>query len=462
MLLQPLILTNYVNLSHNSHVVVQRYIQPYQMPPVIIKGEFRHKGLSQLADLLNVDVALERILGSFHQLPAETLHLAEILGRVLAEDITAETDVPPFPNSSMDGYAVRAVDVASASQEHPVQLRVSMDIPAGSAPERALGAGEAARIMTGAPLPDGADAVIPVENTDSQWRAGDNTELPENVVIYRSAQPGDSVRPTGEDIHFGQRILAAGTTLRAEEIGVLAAIGRAYVSVIRQPRVAILSTGDELVDVLEPLGQGQIRDSNSYTLTALVKTYGGIPIVISRARDTVEDVRRRFQEALAEEPNLILSSAGVSVGAFDVVRTVIDELGKVDFWRINLRPGKPLAFGQVCDVPFFGLPGNPVSAMVTFDVFVRPAILKLGGRADVARTVTAVLGEDLRSDGRRSYLRVRLTRENGTLVARTTGTQSSGALTSMLLADGLLIVPEDVKQAAAGSEFPVRLLRELP
>jgi molybdopterin molybdotransferase len=414
-----------------------------------------------VAELLNVDQALQQVLQDIHPLPAETVDLLAGLGRVLADGTVAEVDLPPFPNSSMDGYAVRAEDVQSASQDRPVHLNISMDIPAGVAPEKPLKPGEAARIMTGAPMPDGADAIVPVENTDTSWTPGDDTPLPTQVAIFRSVKAGDYVRPIGEDIQAGQSIIQAGTVLRAEEIGILAALGRPQIFVFRQPRVAILSTGDELVEIDHPLNRGKIRDSNSYSLAALVSTYGGIPLRIPTARDTLDDMRRRFKEALDLKPDLILSSAGVSVGAFDVVRTIIDELGKVDFWRINLRPGKPLAFGQVGNAPFFGLPGNPVSAMVTFDVFVRPVLLKLGSRPDVSRSITAILGEDIRSDGRRSYLRVKLSHENGHYVAHMTGTQSSGALTSMVLADGLLIVPENVTEAAAGTEYPVRLLREI-
>jgi molybdopterin molybdotransferase len=336
-----------------------------------------------------------------------------------------------------------------------------MDIPAGAAPTRTLQAGEAARIMTGAPMPNGADAVVPVEQTDQNWRAGTDEALSEKVAILSPVRAGDYVRPVGEDVKAGQIVLHAGTLLHPAELGALAGIGIAQVPVIRKPRVAIVSTGDELVGADEPLTPGKIRDSNSYTLFGLVLQYGGIPIRVPTARDTLKDVRRRFHEALDQQPDLIISSAGVSVGAFDVVRTVLDELGKVDFWRVNLRPGKPLAYGNLRGVPFFGLPGNPVSAMVTFDVFVRPVLNKMLGRQDALPTVQAVMGESLRSDGRRSYLRVTLSQENGHTVARTTGTQSSGALMSMVQADGLLIIPEGVIEVAAGKTFPVRLLRSI-
>jgi molybdopterin molybdotransferase len=356
---------------------------------------------------------------------------------------------------------VRAEDVASAAKDSPATLRVVMDIPAGVTPKELLHNGEAARIMTGAPLPDGANAVVPVEETDSQFNAADNASLPAQVAIYKGSKTGDYVRPIGEDIRAGQVVLPAGTTIRPQEIGVLAALGCAAVSVIRQPRVAIISTGDELVEVGEPLAPGKIRDSNGYTIAALVTSYGGQAVRLPVARDTLDDVRRAFHDALDSQPDIILSSAGVSVGAFDVVRTVLAELGEVDFWRVNLRPGKPLAFGHLRGVPFFGLPGNPVSAMVTFDVFVRPVLLKLSGQPDAWPTAKALAGEDIPSDGRRSYIRVKLARENGHFVATTTGTQSSGALTSMVLADGLLIIPEGVKHVPAGMELEVRLLKSL-
>jgi molybdopterin molybdotransferase len=412
-----------------------------------------------LADLLSVNAALEHILSRFDQLPDEMIAITGALGRVLAQDIESAINLPPFANSSMDGYAVRSADANGASAAAPARLRVVMDIPAGTTPEGTIRTGEAARIMTGAPLPDGADAVVPVEQTDTNWRAGGDIDLPEHVSIYRAAQAGDNVRPAGEDVHTGQIVLRAGTRLRPQDIGILAALGRSQIPVVRQPRVAVVSTGDELVEVGEPLAPGQIRDSNSHTIAGLVASFGGIPLRQPLARDTLDSVRRMFDTALSQQLDMVISSAGVSVGTFDVVRAVLEQLGEVQFWRVNVRPGKPLAFGQVQGVPFFGLPGNPVSAMVTFDVFVRPALLRLLGLRDDPETVTAVTGEDLRSDGRRSYLRVCLSRENGQTIARTTGTQSSGALMSMVLADGLLIIPEDVTFVPAGTELSVRLLR---
>jgi molybdopterin molybdotransferase len=407
-----------------------------------------------MTDLLAVDDALTRILADFARLPAEAVALGAARGRILAADVTAPHDLPPFANSSMDGYAVRAADVTA-----PARLRVVLDVPAGSAPDRAIGQGEAARIMTGAMLPPGADAVVPVEDTDTNWRAGDSVALADEVGILTAARVGANVRSPGEDVRAGQVVLTAGMRLGAAELGVLAGLGVANVDVVRQPRVAIVSSGDELLPPDAPLLPGKIHDMNSITLAALVEDNGGIALPLPIARDQLDDVRACFRAALALQPDIILSSAGVSVGTADLIRTVLAELGEVGFWRINLRPGKPLAYGKLGNIPFFGLPGNPVSAMVTFDVFVRPALLRLGGAADTAQTVRAFAGEDIASDGRRSYIRVRLRRDSERLIATTTGTQSSGAISSMVMADGLLIIPEGVMKATAGETYAVRVLR---
>jgi molybdopterin molybdotransferase len=408
-----------------------------------------------MADLLNVDAAIARILEYIQPIEVEAVHLTQALGRILAEDVHSGVDLPPFANSSMDGYAVRAADLGTI----PTTLQVVLDIPAGTFPTQMLQAGEAARIMTGAPMPEGADAVIPVEDTDSEWALGG--AAPSTVEIRKGANSGANVRPVGENIAHGQIVLRKGTLLRPQDLGILASIGHAQVQVARQPKVAILTTGDELVTADEALSPGKIRDANSYLLAGLVTEYGGIPLVLPIAPDRLEAVRELFHQALAQKPDLIISSAGVSVGAADYVRTVLEELGEINFWRINLRPGKPLAFGMLHDVPFFGLPGNPVSAMVTFDVIVRPALFKMIGRTDEPETITSVVDEDLISDGRRSYLRVTLHREDGRVIARQTGTQSSGALFSMVLADGLMIVPEGVTEVKKGTNVTVRLLRDV-
>ena len=413
-----------------------------------------------MAELLNVDAALEQILSQIAPLSTETVEITAALNRVLAHDIRAEENLPPFANSSMDGFALLAADLKNVTTETPAHLRVVADIPAGVAPTRMIGSGEAARIMTGAPMPEGADAVVPVEDTDIAWQASEDTTLPEQVQVFRKVNRGDYVRPAGESLQIGQTVLNSGTVLRPQDIGILASLGHMNIEVVRQPRIAIVSTGDELVNVDQPLTPGKIRDANSHTIAGLVTDLGGIPMRLPIARDTLQAVRDLFNAALEKKPDLIISSAGVSVGTYDVVRTVLDELGQVGFWRVNVRPGKPLAFGNLQHVPFFGLPGNPVSAMVTFDIFVRPALLTMQGRPHDTQTVMAIVDEDLNSDGRRSYLRVKLERINGKLMARTTGTQSSGALMSMVLADGLLIIPEDMTFVKAGTELPVRVLRQ--
>jgi molybdopterin molybdotransferase len=237
-------------------------------------------------------------------------------------------------------------------------------------------------------------------------------------------------------------------------------MGNPTVRVVRRPRVAILSTGDELLSADAPLTPGKIRDMNGYTISALVQQLGAIPIRLGIARDTADDVRAHLQQALDSRADLILSSAGVSVGAFDVVKSVIDSMGSIDFWKVNMRPGKPLAFGSVGSIPFLGLPGNPVSAMVSFDVFVRPAILKMAGRNWIAATEEAHIAEPLRSDGRQSYIRVTLERTNGKLVAHSTGNQSSGVLSSLVNADGLLIIPAGVTEIHAGTQLPVRVFND--
>ena len=409
-------------------------------------------------NLISVDDATARITAGLHRLPAEAIPLLEALGRVLAGPVSADRDLPAQPTSSMDGFAVRAVDAAVI----PATVRLAMDIPAGALPAHALQAGDAARIMTGAIVPPGADAVVPVEHTDQQWEGGSGAALGTPVQIRQPVHAGDAIRQVGSDLATGQRLLDAGTVLRAPEIGLLAALGRASVSVIRQPVVAILSTGDELAQPGTPLLPGQIYDANSFALASVVQSWGARPIRIPAARDTLESVRTAFRIALDAAPDLILSSAGVSVGAHDVVRTVMEELGTLDFWRVNVRPGKPLAFGQIGGIPLIGLPGNPVSAMVTADLFVRPALAALSGLRLRAEEIDAVCAEPLTSDGRRSYLRVTLRHENGRWLATTTGTQRSSALLGLVLADALLIIPEGVTEIAPGVTCRIRLLRPLP
>lgn len=407
-----------------------------------------------MGNLLNVDEAIRRILEQISTLESEMIHLTASAGRVLAEDIVSDTDLPPFDNSAMDGFAIRANDSGAG-----VTLRVVMDIPAGVFPEQGLQEGEAARIMTGAPVPDGADAVIPVEDTDADFSDLDDGQLAETVTLNKAVDSGSAIRKIGENIHNGQTVLKAGTLIGAAEIGMLASLGKSQVTVIRQARVAIIGSGDELVGIDETPEPGQIRDSNSYALSALIEADGAIALRQAIAKDSPESIRNLFNDMLEQSPDLIVSSAGVSVGAADYIRSILDEIGEIGFWRINLRPGKPLAFGKIKDIPFFGLPGNPVSAMVTYMVLVRPALMQLSGKAYHPATIKAKTGNTMTSDGRRSYTRVQLRRENSDWIAYETGTQSSGAHMSMVLADGLLVIPEGLKSVDPGTELDVHLLR---
>jgi molybdopterin molybdotransferase len=408
--------------------------------------------------LLSVDQARERILSQFQPVTTETLLLAECSNRVLAQDIVATNDLPPFDNSSMDGFAVRAEDVADATNDSPRSLRVVADIPAGSHPTISLARGEAARIMTGAPIPEGADTVIPVEDTNFDNRDA-GVPAPQEVQIFRSAKPGWNTRLRGMDIRAGEAVLSQGRVLKPQDLGLLAMLGIANVPVYRKPRVALFSSGDELLEVSAPLEAGKIRDSNSYTLAALVEEAGAEVIRLGVAKDTHEAVQTLLDKAAELQVDLILSSAGVSVGAFDYVKQVIEANGKMDFWRVNMRPGKPVAFGEYQGILFIGLPGNPVSAFVGFEVFVRGALGRLSGTSNGIRpTVRVRCEEQIDSDGRESYLRAHVQEKDGILFARLTGHQGSGNLHSLVQANALLIIPAGVKCVPAGQELQAWLI----
>jgi len=411
--------------------------------------------------MLSVYEAQQRILSQFSPINETTfIPLEQAAGRVLAVSVCADTDLPPFDNSSVDGFAVRAQDVALVSQENPLRLPVVGDILAGTSPAFRLESGRAARIMTGAPLPAGADAVVMVEDTDFNNRAT-GVAAPKAVSVYRVVETGENVRGRGTDIKNGQEVLSAGTRLRAQEIGMLAMLGVANVPVRRAPKVAILSTGDEILPVEAALTPGKIRDTNAYTLAALAAKADCEVIRLGVAADTRESVREKLEAAVRAGADVILSSAGVSVGAFDFVKEVVEGSGALDFWRVNMRPGKPLAFGQYRGIPFFGLPGNPVSAFVGFLVFVEPALERLRGVDAVRRPrVRVTLGESLESDGRESYLRATVRLEDGKYVARLSSNQSSGNLFSMVAANALLIIPSGVKSCPLGTEVEAWFLED--
>ncbi|HET6447210.1 MAG TPA: gephyrin-like molybdotransferase Glp [candidate division Zixibacteria bacterium] len=408
--------------------------------------------------LLSVDQALQQVLAGISLLPAERVSLMDALGRVLLEPAVSADDLPHFANSSMDGYAVKAEDVAGASEDLPVKLRVIGDIPAGTVAQISLSSGEAARIMTGAPLPFGADAVIPVELTSEPWRQSVRP-LPDQIDVRGSVDSGGYIRWPGEDVRKGTEVLPSGHVLRPQEIGVLSAIGLTEISVVQTPRVAVLATGDELIEASEPLAPGKIRNSNSPTLTAQIRSSGAIAVDLGVARDSFSDVQSKLDDALERDVNLIISTAGVSVGAYDVVKDVLDSGGEVGFWRVNMRPGKPLAYGEYRGIPFLGLPGNPVSAMVSFERFARPAILKMAGHRKLDRPrVRATVKEDIHSDGRESYLRAIVVYEDGGYSVDLSGRQGSHVMTSLVQANGLLIVPAGTRLIQSGQAVEVMMI----
>lgn len=405
-----------------------------------------------LYPILSVEEALAMVLGAFGPLDVESIPILDALGRVLAEDVHAKGDIPPHANTAMDGYAVIAADTYGASQESPKSLRVIDNLAAGYVTDSAVMQGTAIRIMTGAPMPDGADAVIPFEDTHQE---GDV------VLLFAAVEAGANVRFAGEDVRDGTKVLARGTPIRPQEIGMLAALGHSRVRVHRRPRVAILATGDELVDIDAPLTPGKIRNANGYSNAAQVLKYSGAPLMLGIARDNIDDLTSKIHAGLAQGADLLLTSGGVSVGDFDVVKQVLVAEGEMTFWRVRMKPGKPLAFGRITaevdgqsrTVPVLGMPGNPVSAMVSFELFVRPALLTMLGYTELAKpTVEAVLDDALdRKDDRRHYVRVRIEARDGVYHAALTGEQGSGILNSMVLANGLAIIPEDWTHAPAGA-----------
>ncbi|WKZ34659.1 MAG: molybdopterin molybdotransferase MoeA [Anaerolineales bacterium] len=404
--------------------------------------------------MLSVHEARERILSRFEPTATEGVPLTASAGRVLAVDIIAAHDLPLFDNSAMDGFAVRAEDTSASGGT----FAVVADIPAGSTPTVTLTTNEAARIMTGAQIPAGADAVIAVEDTDFNHREA-GASPPKTISFQKNVKAGENVRRRGMDIRAGEVVLKKGRLLKAQDMGLLAMLGIGSVQVHKKPRVALLSTGDELLEVDAPLEAGKIRDSNSYTLAALIEAAGGKVLRLGVAKDRRDAVEGLLGQAAREEADVILSSAGVSVGAFDFVKEVVEANGRLDFWRVNMRPGKPLAFGDYAGRPFIGLPGNPVSAFVGFEVFVRPVIERLSGRSDGGRpTVKVRSADEIESDGRESYLRARIREENGVPLASLTGHQGSGNLLSLVQADALLIIPAGVKCVPAGQEVEAILL----
>ena len=400
--------------------------------------------------LLSVEQARERILGQVSPLPAERVGILEALGRVLVEDVLAEADVPPHTNSAMDGYALRADDLTGQPEGELPRLRVVGELAAGQVWDGEVAPGQALRIMTGAPLPLGADTVVRFEDTrvEDGW-----------VIVERSPQRGSNVRCAGEDVRAGTVVLRAGQALRPQEIGMLASTGHATACVHRRPRVAVLATGDEVLPIDAPPAPGKIRDINSYSNAAQVLALGGEPLVLEIAADREQSLTERLRRALELGADLIVTSGGVSAGDFDLVKEVLAAQGKMDFWWVNMKPGRPMAFGALDGVPVLALPGNPVAAMVSFYLFGRPALLKMmGHRSWDPPSVLAHLRDQVeRRDATRRYLRVRLIKTGGEFEAELTGEQGSGILASMVAADGLAVIPEERGTLRAGSLVRVLL-----
>jgi molybdopterin molybdotransferase len=397
--------------------------------------------------MLSVEEAQSLILGEIPLLDTESVPLSEALGRILREDVHATTDVPDGDNTAMDGYAVRAEDVANA----PVSLRVTGDIAAGHLATARVEAGTAMRIMTGALIPDGADTVVNLELTDAGG---------EVVLVQSAVRAGTNIRRRGEDMRAGDLVLAGGTPIRAGEIGVLASTQRGNVVVGRRPEVAVFSTGDEIVEIDQPRAPEQVVNSNAWSLAALIREAGGVPRMLGIVRDDRDATVRAIESAL--QSDFVVSSGGVSVGAYDFIKDALDVLGAdTRLWRVAMKPGKPVVFSKLRDRVYFGLPGNPVSSMVSFLLFVAPAIRKaMGQRAGVLPpAVSARLAAPLTSKGdRRNYLRVRVVARGGELAAEPMRAQGSGVSTSMLRANGLAVLDAGTTRAEAGSMVTVLLV----
>lgn len=405
----------------------------------------------KVSKVVKVEDALKTILGVINILPFEEVGLTASLDRVLAEDIYSNSDIPGFDNSAMDGYALKAFDTRAATKSHPVALEVTEDLRAGYIAKEPLAENQAIRIMTGAPIPTGADSVVMVEDTEKDGNRG--------VRIFKQAKSGDHIRRKGEDIRSGELIIEKGIPLSSAHIGILASLGIAKVKVTRKPKVAILATGDEVIDVDEELSPGKLRSSNTYSLYSQILKSMGLPKNLGIAKDKPQELEDKIRQGL--DCDLILTSGGVSVGDYDLVKFILAKMGTdIKFWKVAMKPGKPLVFGLINGIPIFGLPGNPVSSMVAFEVFIRPTILKmLGQKIDNRKEVDAVLEEDLKKKkGIMYFLRAQTRWEEGVYLTQTIGPQGSGILKSMALSNSLIILPEEEEFVEKGTRVTVRFL----
>ncbi len=407
--------------------------------------------------LISVEDARARILQDFSPLEAERVNINRALKRTLAEDIVAPFDLPRFDNSSVDGFALR-LGHSQTSSSLPISLNVIGDIPAGSNKRIRLKPGEATRIMTGAPVPSNADRVVAVEATDFPFRDS-AAPLPETVVVNTLPNAHENIRPHGQDLSKGTTVLSRGKRLHSADIGLLAMLGTKRVQVHRLPRIGLFSSGDELIQPGQRLTPGKVYDANSFMLQSLIDEQGCLAVPLGVARDDPESIRALFERARKQKVDLIVTTAGVSVGAFDYVHKILEENQRLAIWRVNMRPGKPLTFGYYQSTPVVSLPGNPVSAYVGFLVFVIPVIRKLMGLNQLTReTVTARLEQPIESDGRESYLRAVVNNRNGVYFASLAGHQGSGNLFTLVQANALLILPSGVQSLPAGAEVKAWLL----
>lgn len=400
--------------------------------------------------MIQVHEALAIILSQIQSKGAEKVAIGQSLGRILCEDIVAARPNPPLDNSAMDGYAVLAEDIRSASQGHPVRLEVLEDVPAGVTARSVVRSGKAVRIMTGTPIPQGADAVIMQEDTEKDGQF---------VLVKDKAEKGENIRLAGEDAREGEIVIRKGVVIKPPHIGMMAAVGRSSIAVNQQPRVAILSTGDEIKDLDENPTGPCIYNSNGYMLAAQVQSAGGIPVYLGIAPDNEENLMAKFNCALKSD--MVVSSGGVSVGDYDLVKASLKKMGQeMLFWKVAMKPGKPLAFGKIGETPVFGLPGNPVSSFVSFEQFVRPAMRKMMGGADPEnQTVEAKLTQTIRKKpGRQHFLSSRISWKNGEYVVSPGAEQGSGILKSLVDANALLVFPKDATEIREGEIVSVQLL----
>ena len=410
------------------------------------------------ADMLTVEEAREKILSQFNPLEEVSLDIDNALGCVISKDIISTFSVPPWNNSAMDGYAIIHQDVKNASEENLIYLKVIEEIAAGELPEKKISSGLASRIMTGAPIPEGAVAVIPFEDTNEL-----NSKSPELIGIKIDAEKFENIRKKGEDISQGEVVINNGNEITPAVVGVLASMGLSKVDVYRRPKIGILSTGNELLEPGQSLEKGKIYNSNTHTILSLTKIYGADPETQTHSKDTIEDLENKLNNF--EHVDMIVTSAGVSKGDYDVVKDVLNKNGDMNFWSVNMRPAKPLAFGKINingrNIPLLGLPGNPVSSMIAFEKFGRYAIDKMMGKQIRHRPIIkAILQEEIPNhDGRRLYARVKVekSKDSSEIIAIPLKNQSSGVLTSMFLSNGLAICPSGTDILNKGQEIDVEM-----